>query len=180
MTRQELEEALTRLGELLRERRVTGEIAIFGGAAIVLGFEWRKGTEDVDALITKGHGEVVRAQEEVGEELALPSDWLNEQATSYLAKEHDFELYRTYPSEGKFGLRVLLARPQYVLAMKILAARRYKDVQDIVPLARRLNLTSAADLQNLVRHYYPEEEISPERVVFLRDLVTKINAPQQP
>jgi len=180
MDREKLQKALNRLGELLRARRVAGEIAVFGGAAIVLGFDWREGTEDVDALITKGHGQVVRAQQEVGEELGLPSDWLNEQATSYLAKQQDFELYRTYPSEGQFGLRVWLAKAQYVLAMKILAARRYKDAQDIIPLARHLNLTTATDLRNLVKYYYPEEEISPERLLFLRDLVGKINAPPQP
>jgi len=77
-------------------------------------------------------------------------------------------------------LRVWLAKPQYVLAMKILAARRYKDVEDIIPLARHLSLTTVEDLRNSVKYYYPEEEISSERLVFLRDLVGKINAPPQP
>jgi hypothetical protein len=36
-----LDNALMRLGQLLRERRVAGEIAVFGGAAIVLGFDFR-------------------------------------------------------------------------------------------------------------------------------------------
>jgi hypothetical protein len=41
MDKLELGKALTRLGQLLRERRVAGEIAVFGGAAIVLGFDFR-------------------------------------------------------------------------------------------------------------------------------------------
>jgi hypothetical protein len=45
MDRLTLERALTRLGEVLRERRVAGEIAVFGGAAIVLGFEFREAAE---------------------------------------------------------------------------------------------------------------------------------------
>jgi len=40
MDKQRLDKALTRLGQLLRERRVAGEIAVFGGAAIVLGFDF--------------------------------------------------------------------------------------------------------------------------------------------
>jgi hypothetical protein len=50
---------------------VAGEIAVFGGAAIVLGFEFREATQDVDAMITQGHGQVVKAQGEVGAELGL-------------------------------------------------------------------------------------------------------------
>jgi hypothetical protein len=41
MDKLELDKALTRLGQLLRERRVAGEIAVIGGAAIVLGFDFR-------------------------------------------------------------------------------------------------------------------------------------------
>jgi hypothetical protein len=47
MDKLELGKAFTRLGQLLRERRVAGEIAVFGGAAIVLGFDFRKATQDV-------------------------------------------------------------------------------------------------------------------------------------
>jgi len=123
MNKLELERALGRLGELLRQWRVAGEIAVFGGAALVLGFEFREGTEDVDVVITQGHGQVVKAQEEVGHELGLPPNWLNEQGTSYLSKQNDFSLFKTYPSEGQFGLRVFVAAPQYLLAMKILSLR---------------------------------------------------------
>ena len=70
MNKAELEKALTRLGELLRERRVAGEITVFGGAATILGFDFREATQDIGALITQGHGQVVRAQEEVGKNWA--------------------------------------------------------------------------------------------------------------
>ena len=52
MDRMRLERAFTRLGQLLRERRVTGEIAVFGGAVIVLGFDPQVRTQDVDVMIT--------------------------------------------------------------------------------------------------------------------------------
>ena len=65
-------------------------------------------------MITQGHGQVVRVQEEVGAELGLPPSWLNEQGTSYLSKLNDFKLFKTYPSEGQFGLRVLTATGKYL------------------------------------------------------------------
>jgi hypothetical protein len=37
-----LKRALTRLGQLLRERRVAGEVEVFGGAASVLSFDYSK------------------------------------------------------------------------------------------------------------------------------------------
>ena len=178
MNKLELEKALTRLGEVLRQRRVAGEIAVFGGAALVLGFDFREGTQDVDAMITQGHGQVVKAQEEVGNELGLPPNWLNEQGTSYLSKQSDFSLFKTYPSEGQFGLRVLIATPQYLLAMKLLSFRLYAhDIQDIVQLARRLNRTTVEGLLELVRYYYPDEQVPSEKVLAIRDIVRQIDAP---
>jgi len=181
MTKEQIQEALNRLGQILRERRVAGEIAVFGGAALVLGFDFRRATQDMDALVTQGHGQVMEAAQEVEKELELPPNWLNEQATSYLSKHPDFGFFKTYPSEGQFGLRVMMAKPEYLLAMKLLAFRLHAaDVQDIVYLARLLNRTSSEDLFSLLKHYYPDEEISPEREVQIRDLARQINAPEKP
>jgi len=103
---------------------------------------------------------------------------LNEQATSYLSKQNDFNPFRTYPAEGQFGLRVLMAIPQYLLAMKLLAFRLYsQDVGDIVQLARRLNRTTFEDLLYLLKFYYPDEGIPPEKLVGIRDIARQINAP---
>jgi hypothetical protein len=176
-----LDKAFTRLGQLLRERRVGGEIAVFGGAAIVLGFDFRTATQDVDVMITQGHGQVIKAQEEVGAELGLPPNWLNEQGTSYLSKHQDYRLFKSYPSEGQFGLRVLTATPQYLLAMKLLSFRTYgHDIQDIVQLARRLGLTTAEDLLEVVKHYYPDEQVLPEKVAEIRSIARQINASHKP
>ncbi len=181
MDRVQLERAFTRLGQLLRERQVTGEISVFGGAVIVLEFDPQARTQDVDAMITQGHGQVVKAQEEVGIELGLPPNWLNEQGTSYLSKHSDFSLFRTYPSEGQFGLRVLLASPRYALAMKILSLRGYgHDVKDAIQLARQLGYTTAEGLLQLVRQYYPDEKMPPEKVARIRDIMRQVNAPDEP
>jgi hypothetical protein len=175
-----LDKALARLGQLLRERRVTGEIAVFGGAAIVLGFDFRTATQDVDVMITQGHGQVVKAQEEVGAELELPPNWLNEQGTSYLSKRKDFEFFRTYPSEGQFGLRVLTATGKYLLAMRLLSLRQYgHDLQDVFQLAQELKCTTAEDMLQLVKHYYPDEQIFPEKVLEIRSIARQLNASQK-
>ena len=181
MDKRELESALTRLGHVLRERRGTGEIAVFGGTAIVPGFDFRDATQDVDAMIIQGHGQVVKAQQEVGAELGLPPNWLNKQGTSYLSKHNDFEMFKTYPSEGQFGLRVLTATPQYLLAMKLLSFRAYgHDLEDIVQLARRLGCTTFDDFLELVKYYYPDEQVLPEKILGIRSIARQIHAPHRP
>lgn len=176
MEKEQIHKAFMRLGELLRDRRVTGEIDVFGGAAMVLGFDFRRATQDVDSLVTQGHGQVMQAAQEVERELHLPPNWLNEQATVYLSTNRDFSMFRMYPSEGQFGLRVLLARPEYVLAMKLIAFRLYgTDVEDIKYLAHHLHRTSAEDLLSLLKHYYPNEQITPEREVQIIELARKLN-----
>jgi len=179
MEKEQIHKALMRLGEILRDRRVTGEIDVFGGAAIVLGFDFRRATQHVDSLVTLGHGQVMQAAQEIGNELNLPPNWLNEQATIYLSKHRDFSLFKMYPSEGQFGLRVLLAKPEYVLAMKLAAFRLFADVDDIIHLALHLNRTSAEDLLSLLKHYYPNEHITPERVLQVTELARKLNAPSK-
>jgi len=119
----------------------------------------------------------MQAAEEVGKELDLPPNWLNEQAIVYLSKHRDFSLFKMYPSEGQFGLRVLLAKPEYILAMKLLAFRLYADVDDIKSLALHLNRTSAESLLSLLKHYYPNEQITPERELQVTELARKLHAP---
>jgi Nucleotidyltransferase of unknown function (DUF6036) len=172
MTKEQLHGALTRLGQILRERRVTGEIAVFGGAAIVLGFDFRRATQDVE-----GHGQVMEAAQEDEKELHLPPIWLNKQANSYLSQPRDFTWFHTYPSEGQFGLRVLIAEPEYLLAMKLFAFRLYtQDTEDIVLLARRLKRTTAEDLVSLLKYYYPDEEIPQRKLAAIREVARQISA----
>jgi len=45
----------------------------------------------------------MQAAQEVGKELHLPPNWLNEQATIYLSSHKDFSLFKMYPSEGCSG-----------------------------------------------------------------------------
>jgi hypothetical protein len=178
MEKEQIDKAFMRLGEILRDRRVTGEIDVFGGAAMVLGFDFRRATQDVDSLVTQGHGQVMQAAQEVETELHLPPNWLNEQATVYLSKHRDFSLFKMYPSEGQFGLRVLVAKPEYVLAMKLISFRLHgADIEDIKYLAHHLHRTSANDLLALVKHYYPNEQITPERELQIAEVARKLNAP---
>jgi hypothetical protein len=88
LDREGIEEAFRRLGDRLAKRGVVADIYVFGGAAMALAYDSRRATRDVDALF-KPHGVVVEEAQAVGAELGLPSWWLNEQASSYVAPSGD-------------------------------------------------------------------------------------------
>lgn len=65
--------------------------------------------------------------------------------------------------------------------MKLLSFRSYgHDIGDIVELARRLGCTTAADLLQLVKRYYPDEQVLPEKTLEIQSIARQINAPHKP
>jgi hypothetical protein len=82
LDRKTLERAFTLLAEGLARRGVVGEVHVFGGAAMVLAFDARAATRDVDALF-QPDGHVLAAASDVARALDLPRSWLNNQASVY-------------------------------------------------------------------------------------------------
>jgi hypothetical protein len=65
--------------------------------------------------------------------------------------------------------------------MKLLSFRSYgHDIQDIVQLAQRLACTTAEGLLQLVKHYYPDEQVLPEKIVEIRSIARQIHASHKP
>lgn len=133
--------ALASLDVRLQQRRLTADVFVFGGAAMVLGFDARPATRDLDAVWLP-HTAVLEEAWAVADELDLPRSWLNDHASAYL------------PSGVRSGdavafqgaaLRVTLASAELLLAMKVRAARR-GDLADIALLAHRVGLTTAEEL----------------------------------
>jgi predicted nucleotidyltransferase len=171
--REGIEEAFRRLGDRLAKRGVVADIYVFGGAAMALAYDSRRATRDVDALF-KPHGIVLEEAHAVAAELGLPTWWLNEQASSYVAPGGDPSASRVfdYPGLRVFAaspLRRFAASPEHLLAMKALAARP-RDAQDIRQLAEILNLHTVPDVLALVREVFPEEEPPARLRLLLEDI----------
>ena len=166
--------ALKRLGELLQARGVEGEICLLGGAVMVLAFNARPSTKDVDAIFEPA-SVVRRLAREVALEQDLPEDWLNDGAKGFISSRHE----TTSADVPQFpGLRLTVPTPEYMLAMKCMASRIGTapdvpgDVADIRFLIKRLGLTSAAQARDIVARYYPEAHIPPRVIYLLDDLFT--------
>ena len=165
-----LEAALRELSRELRWRRVRAHIYVIGGAAMALGFDDRRHTMDVDALIKKGHGPVVDAVRRIGRRRGWPETWLNEEAVPAIPRGRDGRARTVY---GDRNLVVTAASAEHLLAMKVRAAR-IKDRKDIAFLAKRLGLSSGRevfDIHDEVFPHDPPKRRSLERArTILRDL----------
>ena len=162
LTREAILRALGALSDELAKAGVTGEVCLFDGTVMVLAFNARISTKDVDALFqpTPLIRELARR---IGEEQHLPSDWLNDGVKGFLSSRHE----TTSANLPQFpNLRLTMPVPEYLLAMKCMAARlggttgEPSDVPDIVFLVRHLQLKSARDVLDLVGQYYPANRIT--------------------
>lgn len=161
-----LRKAFDLLAAKLAQRRVVGEVHVFGGAAMVLAFDSRAATRDVDALF-KPDQPMLDAAAEVAEELGLPRSWLNNQASSYVSGRAG----RGTPVYDHPNLRVLTTPPEHLLAMKVRAARATRDAADVRVLLESLGLTRLQEVIRVVARYFPEEPLSERSTQLLEDLL---------
>ncbi len=166
--------ALSALNVKLAAKEVTGELCIFGGAAMILAFDARQSTRDVDGVFVP-KAIVAGAAEEIADELDLPPAWLNDGVKGGISNAGDLV------AEGmpQFShLRVLRPSAQYLLAMKCLAARAGDydtsgDKDDVTTLINHLGLQDAGQVLEVVCLYYPESSISPKTRYFVEEILNE-------
>ena len=111
--------ALRRLGQLAQEQQIELELSIYGGSAMMLAFDRRMATRDVDAIYHPTQS-VRPLIAQVANEMQLPDEWLNDDVRQFLAPEGSMrELPLDLP-----GIKVTAPTASYLLAMKALAGRR--------------------------------------------------------
>jgi hypothetical protein len=88
-------------------------------------------------------------------------------------------LFGDYSKGEKSGLRVFLAKPEYLIAMKLKALVRdsYDDKDfDIVGLAVEAKIETAAQLNDLFSSFFPEEKLDPVAAARIPEAVEAIQA----
>ena len=156
LTRDRAIEALTSLGRHLVAVGLVGDVYLVGGAAMVLAYDADRMTRDIDAVFAPTD-EIYKAAQIVGDALRLPHGWLNDAAKGFVPGAD--------PGANKVldvpGLRVTAASPEFLLGMKLLAARPEQDRGDIAHLARLLDLNTSAEVLAVVERLYPPDLLSP-------------------
>lgn len=167
MTSEEIEQYLREINDELALQNVKGEICLYGGAVMCLVFKARPATKDVDAVF-EPITYIRSAVRIITERHDLSVDWLNF-AVKMFVVEHEKEMFLDLPH-----LKVFVPTADYLLAMKILAARTESfDLEDIKFLIDKLKLQTVEDALQIVENYYPYKQIKPETRFLLEELFEK-------
>jgi predicted nucleotidyltransferase len=165
MNREEILAALKELSRNLEAKGLKGDIYLVGGAALVVAYDAKRQTRDVDAVFAP-KTEVRKAAEEVAKLRGLKDDWINDAVKNYVPGQKDVNASIVLDEPG---LRVMAAAAEPLLAMKLLAARR-EDEADIRFLCDYLKIESADDAIAVLTKYYSDKVILPRSKFMIEEM----------
>lgn len=171
MDRDQITACLRDLSAALAKRAVVGEIVLYGGAAMVLAHQARLSTKYVDAVFVPKRL-VYEAAAEVAREHGAPDGWLNDAVKGFVSSRNDTRPLLDFPN-----LKVYVASPEYLLAMKCISMRLGRDdtdLNDIRFLMKRLELHGADDVLRLVEAYYPANLVPPKTRFAIEELCQQL------
>ena len=147
---------------------VVGELYLVGGAVMCLALDARDSTQDVDAVFRPTR-EVRDAALRVSALAGVQETWLNDAVKGFLSPRGEFDAHLELAN-----LRVFVARPEYLLAMKCAAFRlgkEFHDLEDVRYLLRYLNISSLDDAMTVVTRYIDESQLRPKTRFALEELL---------
>jgi hypothetical protein len=182
-----LEAAFNELGRRAHALGRTIEIAVYGGAALLLTLNQRVATKDVDGVFDRDKDFVKKLAAEMAEEFNWDQNWLNDGVKGWLSESDSDpdvkKLFKTYPSENEPGLRVFIPKPEYMFAMKCRAMRvggvdGSSDIDDIKDLAQELGITNIEQALAIVEGFYPANLLEPKTRLGLEEILSSFNYKQ--
>lgn len=168
LTKADIRRCFELLDEELAHVAIQGEVYLVGGAVMCLALDARAATRDVDAYFRPTRA-VREAATRVAAKAGVPSKWLNDAVKAYLSPLGDFQSYLELSH-----LKVFVAQPGYLLAMKCAAMRlgeEFHDLDDVRYLLRYLNVTSVQEALAIVTRYFPESQLQPKTRLALEELL---------
>ena len=153
------------------------EIILVGGAAIILNYDFRGGTTDIDTFVSLG-GAIKDASYRVADKFGLPSDWLNSDFRRTKSYSPHLVQYSKFYKRFNQILNVRTITREYLVAMKLISFRAYKrDKSDIVGIIETHKKTETPirfeEIQTAVVNLYGNwDAISEEAKVFVEKVLS--------
>lgn len=168
LSEKDIRRLLDLLNAELRKSGVKGELYLVGGAVMCIAFHARPATRDVDGFFVPA-ARVREAAARVAGETGLEVGWLNDAVKGYLSEQGEFA-----PFLELDHLKVMVAQPEYLLAMKCLAMRigqEFHDEEDVRYLLRHLNISTYDAATEMISRFYPLERFPQKTLYALQDLL---------
>jgi hypothetical protein len=135
-----------------------------------LAYAARPSTQDVDALF-KPSKQVREAAARVAARAGMDPDWLNDGVKGFMSAHGDFS-----PFLERDHLSVMVAQPEYLLAMKCLAMRigaEFHDEDDVRYLLRQLDIRRYDQAISVIEKYYPLDRFPQKTLYALAEILPK-------
>ncbi len=158
-----IRDALDELSEALARDQRRAHIHLVGGGAMIMLYGRRSLTGDIDVAIAEGHGPVLDAVRSIAASRGWPSTWLNDLAAMYRPRAPDPAPRPVYSSPS---LVVMGASPEYMLAMKLQAARG-ADAEDLRLLLDECGISAPEDALAIHDRLFPDRPAGDRQRRFL-------------
>ena len=158
-----IRDALDELSEALARDRRRAHIHMVDGGVMIMLYGRRSLTGDIDVAIAEGHGPVLDAVRSIAASRGWPSTWLNDQAAMYRPQNPDPAPRPVYSSPS---LVVMGASPEYMLAMKLQAARG-ADAEDLRLLLEECGISAPEDALAIHDRLFPDRPAGDRQRRFL-------------
>jgi hypothetical protein len=168
LTAADIRRLLELLAAELHARDVVGELYMVGGAVMCLVYDAREATRDVDAFF-KPTALIREAAARVAHRAGVHDTWLNDGVKGFLSPRGTYAPYLELPN-----LRVFVAEPHYLLAMKCAAMRlgeESHDLEDVRYLLRYLDISTVDEALAVVTRYFDEKQLPPKARFALEELL---------
>ena len=182
-TKENLDGYLKELAKEFRKKNGTempAEIILVGGASILINYGFREMTYDMDAIIQVSSA-MKEAINTVGDRLGLPIGWLNTDFVKTNSYTPRLEQYSKYYKTFANILQIRTISAEYLIAMKLMAGRQYKnDLPDVVGVLieqdERQAPLSFSDIKRAITELYDSFDRIPEASrAFIEALYRKEN-----
>jgi len=166
LSRDQIRMLLLELGAELEAEGTRADLFLVGGAAMALAYNLRRLTADVDAVFEPKLVVYAAARRVAERHPELPHDWLNDAVKRFLpGADADATVALDSP-----GVRVTVASPPYLLALKVLAARQDRDADDLRDLAGLCGVTTAREVLEIAERYLGEARMTPKARFIVEEL----------
>lgn len=154
------------LKKKLKNKKFSYELIIVGGASILLNYSFRMSTIDIDCLDVNDAlmNEIIN---EITNKYQLPNGWINTDFTktnSYTPKLIQYSsFYKSY-SNGALVVRTI--KDEYLIAMKMVAARKYKhDYSDIYGIIKENKALTFDKIKTSITNLYGNTDVVSEEMM---------------
>jgi hypothetical protein len=176
LTKADILAGFTELGRLAAAEGVTLEVALYGGAVMMLAYDARPATKDVDAII-RPPSVAKRLAARVAARFGWSDDWINDDVRRFVSGT-ETKLAWNVPGLDCPSLKLSRPTARYLLAMKVMACRRPLpghpgDEADIAFLVRKMAINKLAVIETIVNEYFPDTVLPAATVRTLETILAR-------